>query len=112
MDLAHIQDQALVRVLLGDADKGRANPDLDAELFVQLADQRRFGRFVGLDLTARKFPQAGQVAALGAPRQQDAAEGVADDAGNDVDVSGFFRQKASCRIRPVSGITPAARGNA
>jgi hypothetical protein len=42
-------------------------------------------RFAGLALAAREFPESGQVAAFGAARQQDAAAGVGDDAGDDLD---------------------------
>ena len=45
----------------------------------------------GFALAAGEFPQAGQVAAFGAAREQDAAARVADDAGDDVDGGAFRR---------------------
>ena len=46
-DVAHVQAQALVRVALRHRDQRRAAFDVDAEFFVQFADQRAFGRLVG-----------------------------------------------------------------
>ena len=57
--------------------------DVDAELLGQLADQRAFGGFAGLDLAARKFPLAGEVLARLALGDEDAAVGVDQRRGGD-----------------------------
>ena len=56
--------------------------DADAEFFVELADQRGFGRLAGFDLAAGKLPQPGERLALGAAADQHAAV-LVDDRGRD-----------------------------
>jgi len=53
-----------------------ARRDIDPELLAEFADQRRFGRLAGLDLAARKFPQAREMLARGALGEQDPAIGI------------------------------------
>ena len=83
---------------------------------MQFAREGGLGRFAGLVLAAREFPQARQIASFGAARQQDAATSVADDAGDDFDViaalasrgrfglGGIFQQE-----RPSPQPSPALR---
>ena len=49
---------------------------IDPQLLVKLADQRRLGRLAGLDLAARKFPQAGHLLALRTACQQHPPVGI------------------------------------
>jgi len=57
--------------------------DGDAQFLVQFADQARLRRLSGLDLAARKFPQAGQLFALRPPADQHPPVGVDQRAGRD-----------------------------
>jgi hypothetical protein len=100
-DVAHVQAQALVRVGLRDADHGVAQLDVDAEFLVQFAREGGFGRFVGFALAAGEFPEAGEVAALGAAGEQDAAARVGDDPGDDFDDGG-----RSSLLPPLAGGCP------
>ena len=50
--------------------------DVDAELLVELADQRRLRRLAGMHLAAGKFPEAGEMLAGRPLGQQHAAVGV------------------------------------
>lgn len=84
-DTADIQAQSLLRVALRYGDDGIADFDLDAEFFVEFANQSLLGCFAGLAFAAWEFPQSSQVATFGAAREQDAAGGVGDDACDDVD---------------------------
>ncbi len=86
-DVPHVQGQVLVRVMLRHVHDPLADLGLDAELLAQFTHQRLFGRLAGLALAAREFPQAGHVAVLGTAVEQDAATGVGDDAGHDMDRS-------------------------
>jgi hypothetical protein len=90
------QAQALVGVALRNLHQRRPHLHGDAELFPQFAHQRGFARFARLALAARKLPQPGQVAAVAAPRQQDAAARIGDDRGHDVDRSGRWGTAAAC----------------
>ena len=55
-------------------------PGIDAQFFLQFADQRSFRRLSGLDFAAGKLPQASHGLALGALRKQNAP--VRIDQGN------------------------------
>ncbi|MNP52856.1 hypothetical protein D3C76_1472770 [compost metagenome] len=52
---------------------------------MEFASQRGFDRFVGLDLTAGKLPQAALVLCVGTTGNQDLATAIADDGGGDMD---------------------------
>ena len=54
---------------------------VDADFFLQFADQCRFGGLAGVQLAAREFPQAGHLLALRPPRQQHSSVGVDQRAG-------------------------------
>ena len=99
-DHAHVKAQTLGGIGLGHGDDVGAGLDMDAQLFLQFADQGLFGSFAGFDLAAGEFPQAGEVAADGAARQQDAAARVGDGGGDDVDDAllshGHRRRSAPC----------------
>src|SRR6266702_6768527 len=56
--------------------------DGDAELLVELADQALLRPLAGLELAARKLPEAGQRLAFGALRDQNALVGVYKRAGH------------------------------
>ncbi len=57
--------------------------DVDAELLLELADQRRLRRLARQHLTARKLPKPGHRLALRALRQQHAPVGVDERDGDD-----------------------------
>ena len=63
-----------MKIGIGMAGKGQrrkaGRPCADPQFLVQFTDQRGFGGFALLDLTARKFPQARHRFAFGALRQQ------------------------------------------
>lgn len=70
--------------MAGEGERREAgDPGADAELLVELADQRFLRRLAGLDLAAGKFPEAGELLAGGALGEQDAAVGVEKRAGGD-----------------------------
>ena len=56
---------------------------LDADLFLQLADQALLRRLAGLDLATWKLPQPGKLLALRPLRQKHAAIGIDQRAGGD-----------------------------
>src|SRR3546814_4976501 len=57
----------------------------DAEFVARFADQGVLGGFAGFALAAGEFPEAGKIAAFGAAGEEDAAAGVGDGGGHDVD---------------------------
>ena len=62
----------LVR-MAGECQRGQAAfPCVDAQFFLQFADQGLFWGFAGLDLAAGKFPQACHALSFGALGQKDA----------------------------------------
>ena len=63
----------------------------DAQLFVQFADQRRFGPLAGLQLAAGKFPQSRKRLAFGTLRDQDAVVRIDQRAGDDEGVFVYER---------------------
>jgi hypothetical protein len=70
--------------MAGEGERRQAgNIGFDADLLVQFADEAFFRRLAGLDLAARKLPQAGQLLAFGALRQKHAAVGIDQRAGCD-----------------------------
>lgn len=89
--MTHFQTQPLVRIQLRHIHEPVPDLRLDAKLFVELAHQRLFGRFAGLTLATREFPQARHVAGFCTTGQQDAPAGVGDHAGNDVNGSKRIR---------------------
>jgi SAM-dependent methyltransferase len=84
---ADIERHQQVEVLIGMAGEGQWREagflHGDPELLVQLADQRRFRPFAGLQLAAGKFPQAGQRLAFRPLCNQHAAVGINQSAGDD-----------------------------
>ena len=108
-DAAHVEAQALVRILLRHRDHPLADAGVDIEFFAQLADQRLLRRFARIDLAAREFPQTGEVATLGAARQQDAPAGVGDHASDDVD-TGSLRVPIRMAFRASASIAVAHPG--
>ncbi len=73
--MTHFQTQPLVRIQLRHIHEPVPDLRLDAKLFVELAHQRLFGRFAGLTLATREFPQARHVAGFCTTGQQDAPAG-------------------------------------
>lgn len=71
-----------------DGREGGFDGDLDFEFLVEFADEGGFRGFAGVDLSAREFPEAGEVFSGGALAGEDFAGGVGDDAADDVDHGG------------------------
>jgi hypothetical protein len=67
------------------ADQRARRKHVDAELFVELALEGRFGALARLDFSAREFPLAGIDLVGGPLADQDLAALVAQRAGGDVD---------------------------
>src|SRR5437879_7802770 len=91
---ADVERHQQMKVVIGVARKSQRRQawlaDVDADLFMQLADQRLLRPFAGLDLAARKLPQARERLALRALCDQhalvDIDQGTSDDE-SELDVS-------------------------
>ena len=66
----------------------------DAQLFVQLASQCRFDRFVSLDLATGKLPQAALMLSVGTAGDKNFAGTVTDDGSGDVDAFHGFNSSS------------------
>ena len=83
----HIQQDTAVRILMPDPDQRAVFERMDAQFLAQFPGKTVDHRFLGLELAARKLPQAALVGLRVAPLQQDAATFVDQCGSRDMDES-------------------------
>jgi len=95
-DYPQVEQHAPMRILVLVGNQRRRFVDFDAELLAQLANERVARLLAGLALAAGKFPTARHVLAGRTLRNEHAARGVEQGAGDDVNQAflSFFRQRA------------------
>ncbi|KAI3478026.1 hypothetical protein L1887_60078 [Cichorium endivia] len=84
VDVPDIQQNLLVRIVMGNLDQWPRGGHLDAQLFAQFARQGDFDGFAVLDLAAGKLPEAALVLGFATSGDENTAIHATNDGGGDM----------------------------